>query len=82
MKYRIIIETETSGKKWYYIQENFLFFFWRYLSEIRDMSMSLCRVGFSTLEEAQKYLQYNIDNDYKKQQSKIIKREIYKKQTI
>jgi hypothetical protein len=82
MKYRIVIETEASGKKWYYVQKRFLTYFWRYLSEVRDMSMSLYRVGFSTLEQAQKYLQYNIDNDYKKQQSKIIKREIYKKQTI
>jgi hypothetical protein len=79
MKYRIIIETEASGKKWYYVQKRFLIYFYRYLSEVRDMSMSLCRVGFSTLEEAKEYIQYNVDNDYQKQQSKIIKREIYKK---
>lgn len=78
MKYRIIIETEKSGKKWYYVQQRFLFFFWITLTEVRDMSMSLQKLGFSTLEQAQEYLQYHVDSDYQKQQSKIIKREIYK----
>jgi hypothetical protein len=78
MKYRIVIKTELSGKKWYYVQQRFLNFFWIYLSEIRDMSMSLSNVGFSTLEEAEKYIQYHIDYDYKKQQRKIVKKEIYK----
>jgi len=80
MKYRIIIETEKSGKKWYYVQQRFLIYFWISISEVRDMSMSLSKVYFSTLEQAQEYLQYNVDNDYQKQQGKIIKREIYKKQ--
>ena len=80
MKDRIIIETESSGKKWYYVQQKFLFFFWISLAEVRDMSMSIRSVGFSTLNEAEEYLQYNVDNDYQKQQGKIIKREIYKKQ--
>ena len=80
MKYRIVIETEASGKKWYYVQKRFLTYFWRYLLEVRDMSVSLYRIDFSTLEQAKEYLQYNVDNDYQKQQSKIIKREIYKKE--
>jgi len=79
MKYRIVIKTEVSGKKCYYVQKKFLFFFWIYLAEIRDMSMSLHNVGFSTLNEAEEYMQYHIDDDNKEQQSKIIKREIYKK---
>jgi hypothetical protein len=70
MKYRIIIETEKSGKKWYYVQQRFLFYFWTHLNGV------CC----STLEQAQEYLQYYVDDDYQKQQSKIIKREIYKKQ--
>jgi len=80
MKYRIIIETELSGKKWYYIQKRFLIYFWSYLSEVRDISMSLYRVGFSTLEEAKECIQYHIDDDYKEQQRKIIKKEIYKQE--
>jgi len=80
MKYRIIIETEKSGKKWYYVQQRFLIYFWIYLAEVRDMSMSLEKLGFSTLEQAQEYLQYHVDNDYQKWRSKIIKREIYKKE--
>jgi hypothetical protein len=70
MKYRIIIETEASGKKWYYIQQRFLIYFWMHLNGFY----------FSTLEEAQECLQYHVDDDYQKQQSKIIKREIYKKE--
>ena len=76
MRHRIIIETEKSGKKWYYVQKRFLTYFWRYLYIVRDMSMSLYRVGFSTLEEAKEYIQYLIDDDYKEQQRKIVKREI------
>jgi len=79
MKYRIIIETEKSGKKWYYVQQRFLFYFWISFTEVRDMSMHLQKIGFSTLNQAQEYLQYHLDNDYQKQQSKIIKKEIYKK---
>lgn len=80
MRYRIIIETEANGKKWYYVQKKFLIYFWTYLPEVRGTSMSLFRVGFSTLEEAKEYLQYNVDDDYQKQSRKIIKREIYKKE--
>jgi hypothetical protein len=78
MKYRIVIKTELSGKKWHYVQQRFLNCFWIYLSEIRDMSMSLSNVGFSTLKEAEEYIQYHIDYNYKKQQRKIVKKEIYK----
>ena len=80
MKYRIVIKTELSGKKWYYVQQRFLIYFWICLSETRDMSMSLHSVGFSTLKEAEEYIQYNIDYDYKEQQRKIVKKEIYKKE--
>lgn len=79
MKYRIVIKTELSGKKWYYVQKRFCFYFWLYLSEIIDMSMSSSLIGFLTLEEAEQYVQYNIDYDYKKQQSKIIKKEYINK---
>ena len=45
MDYRIVIETEASGKKWYYVQRRYLFYFWRYLSEVRDISMYAYRIG-------------------------------------
>jgi hypothetical protein len=75
MKYRIVIETEASGKKWYYIQKRFLTYFWRYLTEVRDMSMSSYRVGFSTLEEAEKEIESDVNYEYKQSQKKIVKRE-------
>lgn len=79
MKYRIVIKTELSGKKWYYVQKRFLNYFWLYLNEIVDMSMSSSLIGFLTLEEAEQYVQHNIDYDYKKQQSKIVKKEYINK---
>jgi len=79
MKYRIVIETEASGKKWYYVQKRFLTYFWQYLSEVRDMSMSLRRVGFSTLEEAEKEMQSDVNYEYNKNQKKIVKREYISK---
>jgi len=75
MKYRIVIETEASGKKWYYIQKRFLTYFWRYLTEVRGMSMSSYRVGFSTLEEAEKEIESDVNYEYKQSQKKIVKRE-------
>ena len=80
MKYRIVIKTELSGKKWYYVQKRFLTYFWIYLSEVRDMSMFISPVGFLTLEEAEKYIQYDTDDDYYQKQQKIVKKEIYKKE--
>lgn len=75
-EYRIIIETEKSGKKWYYVQKSYLEYFWRYLTEIRDISMSAYRVGWNTLEEAEQYIQSEVNFEYRKSQEKIVKREI------
>ena len=75
MKYRIVIETEASGKKWYYVQKRFLTYFWQYLSEVRDMSMRSYRVVFSTLEEAEKEIQSDVNYEYNQSQKKIVKRE-------
>jgi CRISPR/Cas system-associated protein Cas10 (large subunit of type III CRISPR-Cas system) len=75
MKYRIVIETEASGKKWYYVQKRFLTYFWQYLSEVRDMSMRSYRVVFSTLEEAEKEIQSDVKYYYNQSQKKIVKRE-------
>lgn len=76
MDYRIIIETEVSGKKWYYVQYRYLFF-WRFYREIRDMSFFNYRVGWNTLEEAEQKIQYMIDCKYERSQQKIIKREVH-----
>lgn len=75
MKYRIVIETEASGKKWYYVQKLYLFYFWCYLTEVRDMSMRAARVGWHSLEEAEAHMQAEIDFAHRKAQQKIVKRE-------
>lgn len=75
MKYRIVIETELSGKKWYYVQKKILGYFWVYLSTIRGIDGHSYRISFLTLEQAQNHLQSEIDYRYEKEQQKIIKRE-------
>jgi len=79
MKYRIIIETEASGKKWYSVQKKYLFYFWRYSREVIDMSMYAHKICWHTLEEAEAHIQSDIDSEYKKNQKKIIKREYINK---
>jgi len=74
-KYRIVIETEASGKKWYYVQKRYLTFFWKYLSEVRDMSMCAHRISCNTLEEAEMHIESDINFFYSQNQKKIVKRE-------
>lgn len=76
MTYRIIKETERSGKNWYYVQKNFLFYFWRYLSEVRDMSITLYKIKINTKEEAEEYIRILIRSDIEKRGKKIISREV------
>jgi hypothetical protein len=79
MKYRIIIETEASGKKLYSVQKKHLFYFWRYFREIRDIGMYAYKKYWLTLEEAEEHIQSDINNDYETNQKKIIKREYINK---
>lgn len=76
MNYRIIIEIEASGKKWYYVQYRYLLFFWRYYTVIRDISMYAYKIGWETLEEAEQHIQREIDYKYAQEQGKIVKREV------
>jgi hypothetical protein len=74
MYYRIIIETEKSGKQWYYVQRSYLFFFWIYLRQVRDISMYAHRIGWHSLEQAESHIQSDINNKYENDQKKIVKR--------
>ena len=75
MDYRIVIETEASGKKWYYVQKRYLIFFWDYLKEIKDMSMYAHKIGWNTLEEAEKHIESDINYIHAQNQKKIVNRE-------
>jgi hypothetical protein len=75
MDYRIIIETEASGKKWYYVQRRYLVYFWRYLREVRDISMYAYKIGWHSLEEAEAHIQSDVNARYANDQKKIVKRE-------
>jgi hypothetical protein len=77
-KYRIKIETEASGKKWYYVQERVMFVFWQYLTEVRDMSICAHRIGWRTIGDAEKHIQKEIEHRKKLREKKIVKSEIYK----
>lgn len=73
--YRIVIETEASGKKWYYVQRRFLFIFWRYLTEVRDISMCAYKIGWTSLSEAEEHIKSDIRSRDSENQKKIIKRD-------
>jgi len=75
MKYRIIIETEASGKKWYYAQRSYLIYFWCYLREVRDITMRRYKIRWHSLEEAEAHIQSDVDTIYANDQKKIVKRE-------
>lgn len=75
MDYRIVVETEASGKKWYYVQRRYLFYFWRYLRNIGDISMYAYKICWHSLEEAEAYIQLDVDARYANNQKRIVKRE-------
>ena len=75
MDYRIVIETEASGKKWYYVQRRYLFYFWRYLREGRDITMRAYKIGWPSLEDAEAHIQSDVNARYANDQKKIVKRE-------
>ena len=76
MDYRIIVETERSGKKRYYIQKRVWWYFWAYLRECRDISMYQYRIWFDELAEAEQKIQSDVNADYANSQSKIVSKEI------
>ena len=76
MDYKIIEETEYSGKKWYYVKKRYCWYFWKYLTEYRDISMYAYKIGFHSLEEAKNQIQLDVNKDYKNSQSKIRSRNV------
>jgi len=75
MNFRIIIETEKSGIKRYYVQKRQWHLFWVYLTECRDISMNRYKISLNELKDAEQYIQDIINNNYAISQKKIIKRE-------
>ncbi len=68
-KYRILIETEASGKKWYYPLKRYWFFFWDYLAK------DSYSVGYNSLSEAMERINEDIEDENQRAQKIIIKRE-------
>lgn len=76
MNYRIVVETERSGKKKYYVQKRVLWYFWAYLREGRAVSMYRYIIWHYKLEDAEQRIQSEVNAEYAKYQSKIVSREI------
>lgn len=74
MNYRIIIETELSGKNWYYVQKKW-FFFWSYLREVRDITMYSYKSKFNTIKEAEEAIKFDKISRYNKSQKQIINKQ-------
>ena len=67
-RYRIIIETEANGKKWYYVQKRYMFLFLCYLTEVRDITMYTYKICWESLEEAEMYIKLDINTTYENEQ--------------
>ncbi|WP_395073799.1 hypothetical protein [Flavobacterium sp.] len=78
MKYRIIVKTEKSGIKKYYIQKKIFSVFWIYLKEYLDITMYKYRTWFHHSSQAKEKIEKLIYNDFRITQSKVIKTEILK----
>jgi len=74
--YRIIIKTKANGEKLYYVQKRCLFFFWIYEKEWDEIEVCVARpIEWHTLEEAEQYIQSDIQYTIKIKNKKIVKRE-------
>lgn len=78
MRYRIIKEVEKNGKELFYVQRPFLFYFWAYVSEIRDISMRKFRIAFNSLSDAENFIQKDVDIRYKRSQERVVSSEVVK----
>lgn len=74
--FRVMIKTQRDGKKLYFIQKRFMWYFWIYLKECLDLTFYNYKIYYDNLEGAKERIQQEINNDYTKSQSKIVKREI------
>lgn len=74
MKYRIIAETEKSGKINYYVQKRKWYLLWEFV--VKNDKTNIRK--FSSIENAKFYIQQKKEEAEKLRQSKIVKREILK----
>ena len=72
MKYRIIAETEKSGKINYYVQKRKWYLLWEFVVKKDKTNIR----KFSSIENAKFYIQQKKEEAEKLRQSKIVKREI------
>ena len=72
MKYRIIAETEKSGKVNYYVQKRKWYLLWEFVLNKYNTNIR----KFSSIENAKFYIQQKKEEAEKLRQSKIVKREI------
>ena len=81
MKYRIVIEINKAGNKIYYSQKRYYKIFWKYISESDNINKAYEddyikeRIGWKTIEEAERHIEEDKCRCNKKEEKKIVKRE-------
>lgn len=75
-KYRIIEFRQRNGVVYYSVQKSFLYFFWVYITEIRDISMASYRKTYKTFEEARNEVMIQIDFKRVVSNTKIVSKKV------
>lgn len=75
MNYRIVIETEKSGKEHFYVQKKNFLGIWKYERKTMDITMYKYKIHFKDLDEAKSYIDSEIESLEEYKNSKIVRRE-------
>lgn len=73
--YRIEIITKADGDRIFYVQRRFLYFFWFYFTEIRDVSDIEFRIEFYSLEQAENFIDREVDRKEWLKTQRVVKKE-------
>ena len=73
--YRIEIITQADGGQIFYVQYRFLYFFWLYFTEIRDVSGIGFRIEFYSLEKADNFIDRQLERKEWLKSQRVVKKE-------
>ncbi len=78
MRYRIIKEVQKNGKELFYVQKRGLFYFWRYVRQVQDITMYSYRVTFTSLNDAENFVKEDVRYRHQKNQERVVRSEVVK----
>ena len=78
MEYRIVVETQKSGKDLIFVQFKVFYLFWLYVTQTVSMEGHRQVISFTSLEDAENYITEKANKKYTQSQLKIVKQKIYK----